>query len=169
MPPRSRLPPEDGERSKFIADAMLGSLSRKMRIIGLDVTYFREGPDSEVESAARREGRVIITSDRGLYAHAESRGLKVLFLTGRSDAARLSELVARAGESSIPLRHGPSRCAVCNVELESIARRAAFGEVPTGAARRHRVYYRCPSCSKVFWKGSHWARLRKVVALIPRR
>ncbi len=41
---------------RFVADAMLGSLARKLRIFGFDTLYFREGPDLELELHRARRG-----------------------------------------------------------------------------------------------------------------
>jgi uncharacterized protein with PIN domain len=167
--PRRLHPPSDETAAKFIADAMLRSLSRKMRILGFDVKYFRDGPDAELERIAGAEGRVIITGDRGLFAHATRHGTQALLITGMSDAERLSGLVSSAEQLSIPLHHGQSRCALCNTPLDMLARKEVLPDVPPSVARRHRVYYRCPDCRKVYWKGGHWIRLRKVAALVPRQ
>ncbi|HVB95073.1 MAG TPA: Mut7-C RNAse domain-containing protein [Nitrososphaerales archaeon] len=42
-------------RPRFIADAMLGSLARKLRIFGFDTSYFSDGRDIELEDLARKE------------------------------------------------------------------------------------------------------------------
>ena len=61
---------------RFVADAMLGSLARKLRIFGFDTLYFKEGDDTALERLARKEGRIIITSDRLLSRDAERLGLR---------------------------------------------------------------------------------------------
>ena len=60
-------------------------------------------------------------------------------------------------------RGSASRCAVCNGELEPLRRRdAAALSVPPKALARHRLFYRCSVCSRLYWHGGHWERLRRL-------
>ncbi len=54
-----------GRPPRFVADAMLGSLARKLRIFGFDTLYFKDGGDSELLKLAKSEGRILLTSDDG--------------------------------------------------------------------------------------------------------
>jgi len=152
---------------KFIVDAMLGSLARKLRIFGFDTLYFREGGDAELEALARREKRVILTADKSLFSHAQRRGLQTVLLEGRTDRARLVSVLAQAGPGTAShLGKGQaSRCAVCNGEFDVVGRReAAAAKIPARVLARHRLFYRCTSCSRFYWRGGHWERLRRLSA-----
>ncbi len=156
-------------QTRFIVDAMLGSLARKLRIFGFDTLYFREGTDSELERVAREGDRAIVTADKALASHARRLGLVVLEVGGRSDRARLRSLVAQADLTSLPLGRGAPRCAVCNSSLERLGRGAVTGLVPESVRLRHRLYFRCEGCGKVYWRGGHWSRLRGLSSLISHR
>jgi len=151
--------------SKFIADAMLGSLARKLRIFGFDTLYFGEGGDLELEALAKKEGRVILTSDKRLFARSEGRGLRAILVEGTTDLARLRSMM-RQSSPAMTLRLGrgtASRCTVCNGELEAIRKRdAASTEIPAKVLARHRLFYTCRSCSRFYWRGKHWERLRRL-------
>ena len=147
---------------KFIADAMLGSLARKLRIFGFDTLYFGEGSDAELEALARRERRIVLTSDKALCLRARSEGLKVILVEGRTDRARLLIVRDRAGPGLTSRAGLASRCAVCNGQLETVKRSAAAGSVPSRVLARHRLFFRCTSCSKFYWRGGHWVRLRRL-------
>jgi len=99
---------------KFIADAMLGSLARKLRIFGFDTAYFAQGGDLELETLARRERRVILTSDRRLFAHSDKRGVKAILVEGKTDGARLRSVARQAGPG-VTLRLGGARASRCAV------------------------------------------------------
>ncbi|HEV2389479.1 MAG TPA: Mut7-C RNAse domain-containing protein, partial [Nitrososphaerales archaeon] len=88
---------------RFVADAMLGSLARKLRIFGFDTSYFAEGDDLEVESLAKRERRVILTSDKRLFAHSSKRGVQAILVEGETDRARLRS-VAKHVTPGVKLR-----------------------------------------------------------------
>lgn len=137
---------------------MLGSLARKLRIFGFDTEYFR-GDDRELERLARKEGRVILTADRALAQHAKSRRQRAILIEGKTDGARLTSLRKQLG----PHRpEGPGRCAVCNGELASASKAEVSARVPPSVLARHRSFYRCESCDRLYWKGGHWRRLRRL-------
>ena len=150
-------------RPTFIADAMLGSLARKLRIFGFDTLYVDGGDDAELEALSRRERRIILTADRRLVGHAELTGVRVILVDGRTDRARLRSVLRRAGVSPSMLgARAASRCAVCNGELATIARREAAEGVPPKVFARHRLFFRCASCCRLYWRGKHWDRLRSL-------
>ncbi len=149
-------------RSKFAVDAMLGSLARKLRAFGFDAAYYREGGDRGLLELARSEGRVILTSDRALAAAAHSSALPALLITGRTDRARLSSLVKSASASAITLVRGDSLCSLCGGGLTRVPRGEAAASLPASVARRHRLFFRCTKCGKMYWRGSHWKKLRRL-------
>ena len=150
---------------RFVADAMLGSLARKLRIFGYDTLYFKAGEDAELEGLAKSEGRTLLTSDRLLYAHSRRKGVGAFLLEGSTDRARLLSVMRQAGPS-MHVRQGggrSSRCAICNGELAVISKKdAAVALVPSKVIARHRLFYECGSCSRCYWHGGHWERLRRL-------
>lgn len=152
--------------ARFVSDAMLGSLARKLRIFGFDTTYFREGPDKRLLELAKNESRVILTSDRALAALAARRGVRSLLIEGANERDRLRSLRLGAEKASLSLVPGPTRCALCNIELAKLEPSRAKAGIPSSVARSHRAYYRCPQCSRLYWKGSHWRKLKALSALL---
>ena len=150
------------DAQKFIADAMLGSLARKLRIFGFDTVYFKEGRDITLQNIAKSDRRIILTSDEALCASSQRDGLPAILVRGRTDQQRLSAVVQQAGPDFVLRMRDPSlsRCAVCNGELEKIDKAdAAEMGVPPKVLTRHRLFYRCSSCSRMYWRGRHWQRL----------
>lgn len=180
-------------RARFAADAMLGSLARKLRIFGFDTYYHQSGTDAALMDIARRQKRVILTADRLLFESANRRDITSLFISGRTDAQRLRCLVHEAEQAAIALDAGESRCAVCNGTLTTVGRgelaenggvagNPVTPEIATKAKPqrkkaeasqaapplgRHRRYFVCTTCGKVYWRGSHWSRLRRLSKLLP--
>jgi uncharacterized protein len=146
---------------RFVADAMLGSLARKLRIFGFDTSYFRTGEDYALLAMARREKRTILTSDTALFQRTRRIGLRACLVQGRSDRDRLLSLQRQATAMAFRTGRGSqSRCALCNGELELLRRRdAAKVPIPARALARHRLFYRCTVCSRLYWHGRHWERL----------
>ena len=64
------MPSLDELRTRFVADAMLGSLARKLRALGFDTAYYKSGDDLGIITLAARSSRIILTADRSLASLA---------------------------------------------------------------------------------------------------
>ncbi|MDE1857901.1 MAG: hypothetical protein KGI26_02375 [Thaumarchaeota archaeon] len=148
--------------TKFVADAMLGSLARKLRALGFDASYYRSGDDAGLLEAAAREGRVVLTSDRELAARASARGTRAVLLTERTDGARLSAMARACRGEGIALVRGDPLCSVCGGTLKALRRADVSGMVPPSVEKRHRAFFSCEECGKLYWRGSHWKKLRSM-------
>ncbi len=153
---------QEGPTTKFAVDAMHGALARKLRAIGFDSAYYREGGDAGIIELAAREGRVVLSSDRSVVSKASSRGLPAILLKGKTDGARIGELSAEAARLGITLRRGGSLCSLCGGELRVLTRAEVSGLVPLSVETRHRLFYRCASCGHLYWHGGHWKKLRSL-------
>ena len=153
---------ESNDRLRFVADAMLGSLARKLRALGFDTTYYKSGDDSGILQLAGKESRVLLTSDRQLADRAASRGVAAFTVTGDSDARRLDSIREQASAKGVELKPGEPLCSVCGSRLVRVSRASVEGNVPEQVRASHRDFYRCLGCGKVYWKGSHWKKLRSM-------
>lgn len=157
------MPSSDEKRSRFVVDAMLGSLARKLRILGFDASYYKAGEDSGMLRVATLERRIIITSDRSLASRATARGLTAILVGGKSDGERVSSISRVARDSGIHLVRGSPLCSLCGGNLTALRKREVAGQVPPSVERRHRLFYRCIKCGHLYWRGSHWKKLRLIV------
>jgi uncharacterized protein with PIN domain len=64
------------DKPLFIADVMLGSLARWLRILGYDVVYDSRLDDAALVERAVKEKRVILTRDRRLVERKGARTQK---------------------------------------------------------------------------------------------
>ena len=147
-------------KRRFVADAMLGRLARWLRLLGFDCAHDPEITDAEIVRLAAAEGRVILTRDRRL---PEEWWVDDIYLV-RADGTRpqLSEVVAHF-DLAASIR-ALTRCSECNRALERVARSALSGRVPPLVFERHDTFSECPDCGRVYWEGTHAARVRAVVA-----
>ena len=144
---------------KFLCDAMLGGLAKWLRAAGYDTYYAREGTDIDdraLTEKALREGRVMLTGDRGFLERAPVRDgrLELLLLAHLPVEEQLRAVVER-----FELEPRSSRCMECNGELEVVSPGAVAGRVPEGVIQDHKEFFRCRSCCRIFWHGSHWDRI----------
>lgn len=151
--------------TRLVADAMLGSLARKLRAFGFDTAYYRGGDDAGLMRTAKSQGRVIVTADRGLAAAAAKKGLDVLLVAGRTDGRMISSMLAGAKTKRLRLSPGAPLCSLCNGRLIPVSRADVLVRLPKSIAERHRSFLECTGCGKLYWRGSHWKKLRRLERL----
>ena len=138
----------EGEKEvTFLLDGMLGSLTRKLRILGFDTLYDPKSEDAQLLKTARYTKRYLVTSDIALYMIARRAQVDSILITSRSEEGRLFEILSKIGESRIDSSR-PPRCSVCNGKLEV-----------SGSDQYGRSLYTCLECGKKYWKGTHWKKL----------
>ena len=137
---------------KLLCDHMLGSLARWLRFMGYDTAYPEPGPDRALVDRVRAEDRILLTRDKELAARVTG-AVRI-----RSDilADQIREVAA-----ALPLRlvDPLSRCSLCNEILVSASMEDVKDLVPEGVRSRHRTFWRCPSCGRVYWRGTHWDKM----------
>lgn len=148
------------EAPGFVADAHLGGLARFLRMLGFDTLYENAIADREILELATRERRIVLTRDRDLLKCREV--LRGCFVHARKPEAQLKEVAARYGLE----RHMQpfTVCLHCNLRLEAIERHAVTGQVPERIAEHYAAFMRCPGCERIYWQGSHWARMREMLS-----
>ena len=70
----------------FIADGMLGSLARKLRIFGFDTLYYNDVEDFKLIEIGEQQERILLTCDKILIQRAMNAGISSCLLY-TSDAA----------------------------------------------------------------------------------
>lgn len=150
--------------TRFIADAHLGGLARLLRMAGFDTLHDNHYADEEIRRIAARETRIVLTRDRellkcrdvthGCYVHA----LK--------PALQLQEIVERLqlGSSLDPF----ALCLHCNLPLADVRKDDVVDRLPPNVTKHYVRYRTCPGCRRIYWEGSHWRRMRELLAaLVP--
>ncbi len=158
--PVLRLRPAPLRRLRFIADAHLGGLARFLRMLGFDTRYDNAFYDSEVRRIAAGEDRIVLTRDRALLKCADvTHGC---FVHARKPEEQIREIVQR-----LQLEHEArpfTLCLTCNAPLEPVAKSAVVDRIPPKAAEFYERFSTCRVCNGIFWEGSHWKRMRMVLA-----
>jgi uncharacterized protein len=139
----------------FLADAMLGSLVKWLRILGYDTRYCPSWDDNELARLARAEGRVLLTRDEQL---ARRPGLRLLLIAADDLAAQLAQVIQACGLDS---SHSFTRCPICNAPLEEVGKTSAWGQVPPFVFKTQDVFRICPQCNRFYWRGTHWQRMQE--------
>lgn len=153
---------QDMTRPRFSADEMLGSLARWLRLMGYDTSYERDSDDSDILKRAMLDDRTLLTRDKKLAERAKGRGM---YLDALDLDDQIKEVILAF---SLTFDENLSRCTACNGELMTVSMEEASKGVPEGALRSNEQFYRCRSCGKFYWKGSHWKNIRKKMEMLAR-
>lgn len=137
---------------RFIADAMLGRLAKWMRILGCDVSYYREIDDREIVDLALKEGRMILTKDTLLIKRKKARG-NFFLVEGNSYKEQLKQVAEHF--SVDPYNGLLTRCIECNLLLAAIDKETVRDAVPEYVYNSRDSFRRCPGCEKIYWPATH--------------
>ena len=142
---------------RFVADVHLGRLARLLRMLGFDTAYRRDYRDADIVAVAAEESRIVLTRDRGiLKTKAVTHGY---WVRSSRPEEQLREVLGRFDLAS---RVKPFiRCMVCNGGLEPAEKEKVIDRLPRKSAGYYDEFYQCAECGKVYWKGSHYEKMKK--------
>lgn len=145
--------------TRFVLDVHLGKLARLLRMLGLDAAYERDYADARIVEISVAQRRIVLTRDRGiLKTGAVTRGYWVRSSNPREQAGevvRRFDLVSRIRPFE--------RCMLCNTRLEPVAKDDIVDRLPRRTAEGCDEFFRCGCCGKIYWKGSHYERMKNSV------
>ncbi|MGA7978736.1 MAG: Mut7-C RNAse domain-containing protein [Chromatiaceae bacterium] len=146
-------------RVAFIADAHLGRLARYLRLLGFDTLFENDPGDEALAEIAANEGRILLSRDRallerrivthGLWVPAVRPSEQLAYVLDRLDLYRLLQ----------PF----TRCTVCNGLLAVVDKEQLDKQVPPRVLAVFDDFWRCTACGRIYWQGSHYDRLRRLV------
>jgi hypothetical protein len=151
------------ECPSFAVDGHLGRLAAYLRMLGFDTWYERLADDPQLAAVSSREHRILLTRDVGLLKRKEIQDGYLV----RSDkpAEQLRELSRRFALSSY---FAPfTRCMECNWPLVSVEKSEIADLLPPHTRETKNEFSRCVRCGKIFWRGSHHARMLSWIENLP--
>ncbi len=158
--PVTKVRPEPLREPRFVLDTHLGKLASYLRMCGFDAAWDRSAGDAELARISREQRRVLLTRDRGLlkrrlvthghFVRETDPRRQLIEILHRFDLARLVN----------PL----SRCIECNARLRGVEPDAVRDRLPPRVRESQRRFQLCPGCGRVYWQGSHHARMLRFVA-----
>ncbi|PTX18379.1 hypothetical protein C8N40_106179 [Pontibacter mucosus] len=149
---------------RFVLDVHLGTLAKSMRMLGLDTHYQTDLADAAIARIAVAEERVVLTRDVGLLKQKSITW--GYWLRSQHTEEQLEEVIRRY--SLQPSFRPFARCLACNVPVQQVRKEEVLEQLPPKTKLYFEEFYRCPSCSRVYWKGSHYERMQEFVTRISR-
>lgn len=147
---------------KFLADGMLGKLTRWLRMLGQDVIYSVQFEDAQLLECSKKEQRVLLTRDFELYRRAIARGIDSFYVEGKTESERLAD-VAKRYEVSLVIDMDTSHCPICNAMLRAAPKEQLSSELEENTFTYYNKFWRCPNCGQVYWQGAHWKQITKTL------
>ena len=145
--------------SRFILDAHLGKLAKYLRMLGFDTLYQNDFGDREIIDIARKENRIILTRDKLLLrSKLVDHGY---YVRETEKHAQLIEIVKKFDLYN--QFRSFTRCMTCNAILVKKDKREIEDKIDADTARIFKEFFYCSFCDKVFWKGSHFERMEKLI------
>ena len=149
------LRPKPLRKPKFVADVHLGRLTRYLRIMGFDVLYKNNFDDDEIVRISLKEKRAILTKDRGILKR--NKVTHGYWVRSTKVEEQVKEILDRFDLKKEIKEF--SRGIECNDTLKSIKKETIIKQLPPKVAAAQNEFYKCPSCKKIYWKGSHYQRM----------
>lgn len=155
----NKLRAEPLREPKFVLDGHLGRLSAYLRLLGFDALYRNDYGDEEIAQIAYQQNRICLTRDRGLLKrNMVKRGYCLRSLDSRQ---QVKEVLQRFDLLS---RVKPFLCcAHCNGLLEDVDKSEIIDQLLPKTKRYYNEFKRCSECGQVYWKGSHYERIIKIM------
>lgn len=148
---------------KFITDGMLGKLTRWLRLAGQDVVYINDlsidgKEDVALLKLASKNSRILITRDLDLHRRALKGNIDSILVEETGDIAKQMAKVSESIDEPIDIDIENSRCPVCNGELK-LVEKSSIKDIPDPVLENNEKFWKCKSCSKIYWAGSHWEKI----------
>lgn len=157
--PLVRLRPLPLREPRFVADGHLAKLARHLRMAGFDTLCDAAWDDDRIVRVSAAERRTILTRDKAMLRRGDvERGY---FVRAVESERQLAEVISRFQLEG--LLDPFTRCRECNTVLEEAARADVEYSLPGKVRGLYHRFKRCPGCRRVYWEGSHFARMRAVL------
>src|SRR6266705_4287455 len=137
--------PQHLEPARFVLDVHLGTLARRLRLVGVDTAYANDASDDALIEQANACRRVLLTQDRGLLCR---RSLRLgAYVRGSRPDDQLRDVLSRFAPPLAPW----TRCTSCNGLLAPARKADVEPLLQPGTRRAYQAFSRCPGCGRVYW------------------
>ncbi len=155
------------EKYSFIADAMLGKIAKKLRILGFDTIYISSSTnDREILDLLIHTKRILLTSDKELFYRSKQYKCHSIIINKNTEIENLITIFSDLDIKFIDTLLTCHRCSLCNNKLEIIEyANLPKNEVYETVFKNNNEFYRCERCNKLYWHGSH---IKNIILMIER-
>lgn len=149
--------------TRFIVDHNVGKLAKWLRMMGYNAILFKEEDDGSLVRTALTQDRVVLTKDSQIMKRrvVTSGRLKAVFLDTDDPNEQLRKVIQTL---HLDCHYKPfSICLECNHPLVERDKEEVRGRVPPYVFRTKEQFMECPSCHRIYWRGTHWLAMNRVL------
>ncbi|MCX4764651.1 Mut7-C ubiquitin/RNAse domain-containing protein [Streptomyces sp. NBC_01275] len=147
-----------GAPLRFLLDVHLGTLARRLRLLGVDTAYeSTDIGDPALAARSAAERRVMLSRDRGLLRRRELWAGAYVYSTDPEE--QLRDVLDRFRPELRPW----ARCTACNGMLREASKEDVADQLHGGTQRSYDVFAQCGDCGRAYWKGAHHEQLVAIV------
>ena len=147
--------------TKFIVDNNVGKLAKWLRMMGYDTLFFNGSNDAGMIAVAVSDGRVILTRDTQIMKRRliTSGQLKAVLVKSDNPELQIRHVIERL---NLDCQFRPfALCLECNQPLLERSKEQVKDRVPPYVFRTQIQYMECPTCYRIYWRGTHWQAMTK--------
>jgi uncharacterized protein with PIN domain len=151
--------PKPLRKTRFVLDTHLGKLAAYMRMLGLDTIYRNDYDDPQLARIAVDEHRILLTCDRQLLMRKQiTHGY---FIRSRQPQQQLLDVLLRFDlyNNLQPF----TRCMHCNGKIRPVKKQSIEDRLPPGTKKYYNEFFQCEICNKIYWKGSHYQKMKNMI------
>lgn len=146
---------------KFAADVHLGKLARLLRMMGFDTAYDPSFTPPRLRNICREEDRVLLSRSSAL---AQKDHTASLLINDEDPYVQLRQVLTRFDLKNEVRPF--SRCLICNGLLEKTEKENLLAALQENTARFFNDFWQCRECKRIYWKGSHYEKMRRTIERI---
>ncbi|MER8222443.1 Mut7-C RNAse domain-containing protein [Streptomyces sp. NPDC094143] len=147
-----------GAPLRFLLDVHLGTLARRLRLLGVDTAYeSTDIGDPALAARSAAEQRVMLSRDRGLLRRRELWAGAFVYSTRPEE--QLRDVLDRFRPELRPW----TRCTACNGPLREATKDEVADQLKHGTHATYDVFAQCGACGRAYWRGAHHEQLEAIV------
>ena len=130
-------------------------------MMGYDTLFFNGSDDSSMIATALAEGRVLLTRDTQIIKRRLVTGgrLKVILLATDRPEDQIYQVIEA---QKLDSRFRPfTICLECNQPLVERDKQQLKERVPPYVFKTQDQYMECPTCRRIYWRGTHWRAMSR--------
>ncbi len=155
----TRLREKPLREAKFVLDVHLGRLAKYLRMFGFDTLYDNSYSDSEIVNISAEGKRIILTRDTGLLKNKKVK--RGYWIRSQYPKEQLKEVMLRFDLFSNIKPF--CLCMECNGNIEEVKKELIIDNLQPKTKEYYDEFYRCISCEKIYWKGTHYESMIKLI------
>ena len=157
--PLRHCQPKPLRNTRFVVDVHLGRLAAYLRMLGFDTLYRNDYDDETLTELSVDEHRILLTCDRQLLMRKQiTHGY---FVRNRQPQQQLLEILSRFDlyNNLQPF----TRCMHCNGKTRPVKKQEIEDRLLPETKKHYTEFLQCEMCHKIYWKGSHYQKMQRMI------